>query len=220
MLLPMGQKVRRLPFGIGRGLNLQIDFRHHSKLYLGLYEIELNRHLRRLCYPGATCFDIGGHIGYDALVMARLTGGDVYTFEADEVLCHIIRAAAAANPAYERRIRVVRALVAENADAEGNQMSLDRFIECQGIQAPDVIKIDVEGAEARVLAGAAKILEARRPNLIVETHSPSVEAECVDFLRSRSYAPTVVEARRLLPDYRPAQHNRWLVCAGSGSKTP
>src|SRR4051812_28459222 len=47
-LLPRGSHLRRLPLGIGRGLVLEVDFAHQTKQYLGLYEIEVNKWLRRL----------------------------------------------------------------------------------------------------------------------------------------------------------------------------
>lgn len=214
-LLPMGPGVRRLPLGIGRGLRLEIDFRHHSKLYLGLYEIELNRHLRRLCYPGARSFDVGGHIGYDALVLARLSGSDVVTFEADERLCAVIQRAAASNPGFVERINVVCALVGETVDPTTKRISLDGFVQSQNVEPPDFMKLDVEGAEAAVLRGAQSIFVERRPNLIVETHGAEVERECIQILRGHGYTPEIVSARRWIPDNRPTEHNRWIVCAGN-----
>lgn len=47
-------------------------------------------------------------------------------------------------------------------------MSLDEFAALHA--PPDVIKIDIEGAEARVLAGAARLLAERRPIVICEVH--------------------------------------------------
>lgn len=213
-LLPMGPRMRRLPLGIARGLALEIDFRHHSKLYLGLYEVELNRHLRRLCYRGARCFDVGGHIGYDALILARLSGGDVFTFEADERLCAVIQRAVDANRHYGEKIKIVRAFVAESSDEATNQVSLDAFVRPGDVGLPDLIKIDVEGAEALVLRGAEQILCERRPNLIIETHGSQVEEECLQLLHAHGYTPQTVDPRRLAADHRPEKHNRWLVCRG------
>lgn len=48
-------------------------------------------------------------------------------------------------------------------------ITLDRFVERSG-HIPDLIKIDVEGAELRVLQGAEKILRYFRPALIVGVH--------------------------------------------------
>lgn len=46
--------------GIGRGLRIDAD-KHHTRL-LGLYELELDRSLRRLCRSGYAAFDVGGQL--------------------------------------------------------------------------------------------------------------------------------------------------------------
>src|SRR5213596_2760948 len=68
-LLPAGAKIRRLPWGPARGVRMEIDFSCQTRLYLGLYETEVNRHLRALCRPGFAGFDVGGQSGYDALLI-------------------------------------------------------------------------------------------------------------------------------------------------------
>ena len=52
-------------------------------MVLGTYEPEVAAVLRREIAPGNVCVDIGAHIGYNALLMARLTGkdGKVVAFE-------------------------------------------------------------------------------------------------------------------------------------------
>lgn len=51
---------------------------------------------------------------------------------------------------------------------------LDSFIERPGIRAPNIIKIDVEGAEGLVLDGARKILRQHRPLILMEVHNIQV----------------------------------------------
>jgi hypothetical protein len=48
---------------------------------------------------------------------------------------------------------------------------LDTLVAAEGLPAPDLVKIDVEGAEAAVLDGAAEILQRTRPGLLIELHS-------------------------------------------------
>lgn len=48
-------------------------------------------------------------------------------------------------------------------------ITLDRFVESTG-SIPDVIKIDVEGAELLVLRGAEQVLRHYRPHLIIGVH--------------------------------------------------
>ena len=57
-------------------------------------------------------------------------------------------------------------------------VTLDELIRT-GSPAPDVIKIDVEGAAGEVLAGAQELLDRHRPSLFVEMHlSPRQNQEC------------------------------------------
>jgi FkbM family methyltransferase len=52
--------------------------------------------------------------------------------------------------------------------------TLDAFIEKPGIRPPNVLKIDVEGAEALVLNGARKVLQEHRPLILMEVHNIQV----------------------------------------------
>ncbi len=74
---------RRLPVGIARGVRMRIDFATQTRTYLGLYEIELNRHLRRALRGGMTAFDVGAQHGYDSLVIAKHTRSPVAAFECE-----------------------------------------------------------------------------------------------------------------------------------------
>jgi hypothetical protein len=52
---------------------------------------------------------------------------------------------------------------------EVGTLKLDSYCDAEGIR-PDLIKIDVEGAEGMVLRGAAEVLKRYRPVLVFSTH--------------------------------------------------
>jgi hypothetical protein len=54
-------------------------------------------------------------------------------------------------------------------------------------RAPSVIKIDVEGAEALVLRGAAAVLKHDRPIVIVEIHNADAGRASLKLLRDAGY---------------------------------
>jgi FkbM family methyltransferase len=49
-------------------------------------------------------------------------------------------------------------------------MRLDTLVESRGEKPPDIIKIDVEGAEEMVLRGGERLLKRRHPVLLMEVH--------------------------------------------------
>ena len=53
--------------------------------------------------------------------------------------------------------------------------------------APDVMKIDVEGAEMEVFRGARETLKKAKPTIFLSTHSPELRRDCLDFLRETGY---------------------------------
>lgn len=210
-LLPRGKALRTLPTGIGRGLKLGVDFyRGQTFLYLGLYEVELNRHLKAIAKPGYRSFDVGGQYGYDALLLAKLTGGAVVCIEAEPSLASEIADNVAANPGLAE-INVVTGFVSDSDDEPNVTIDTlaDRYF------TPDLLKIDIEGGEVAALRGATKVLSERRPAILLEVHGREIEWECLAILRAAGYSPpTVVDRRRWLVEARPLEHNRWLIFSG------
>jgi precorrin-6B methylase 2 len=211
--------VRRIPVGLSRGLRLEADPQTTLHVYLGTAEIEIAGHLRRLARPGYLCFDVGSNNGYYAMALARLTGvGAVAVEFAPEGIARI-RRNVARNGALGASVRIVEAYVTNVVDPDQGATTLDRIAEELG-RRPDLLKIDVEGAELTVLQGAENLLAQRRPHVVVETHGREVEAACVEVLRRHGYAPLVRDQRRWLPEGRPNPHNRWLIAIGDPRPGP
>jgi len=164
--------------------------------------------------PGDTVWDIGANIGLFsfAAAVAAGPGGHVLSVEADTVLVGLLRRSAAAGTRYAP-VEVLPAAVAEECGvarffiAKRNRSTshLDGFGTTQtgGIRTtelvptialdwlashfprPDVIKIDVEGAEARVLSGGPAVLRAH-PRIICEVAKENA-AEVSDLLAASGY---------------------------------
>lgn len=67
--------------------------------------------------------------------------------------------------------------------------SVDGLIK-QGYDKPDIIKIDVEGAEYDVLQGAKDTLQQYHPHILLATHDchlPGVQEKCVNLLTELGY---------------------------------
>lgn len=160
------------------------------------------QHLR----PGDTVFDVGAHTGYYSLLASTLVDGEgrVWAFEPDPRNARYLRDNVDANG--RANVRVTEAAVSdergtarfgagtgtgtgrltEGGDIEVRTLTLDGF--CRRRQlVPSAVKIDVEGAEDRVLRGAADTLRTARPVIFLSTHGPEVREACLALLESAGY---------------------------------
>jgi FkbM family methyltransferase len=85
-------------------------------------------------------------------------------------------------------------------------ISLDEFI-ARGNPAPQLLKIDVEGGEAAVLAGAERLLSVHKPLIICEVHHAEAARWIDEWLPARGYRmdwmiPVEQFPRRLLAQAR------------------
>ncbi len=194
---PLGRVLRVVPFLATRYGTKQAPTRIELD---GTYEPDVSAILRSVVQPGWICVDVGAHIGQIALFLAHLVGpeGHVVAFEAHpenaqqlarNVACH----------GFQDRIRIEAKAISDGSDdtvllypgrssreaewnivghdVEGQRTqpafevpatSLDSYFSaCDRI---DLVKIDIEGAEALALAGMKRILRELRPFVLVEFH--------------------------------------------------
>jgi FkbM family methyltransferase len=171
---------------------------------LSEFEPELTAALAEKIESGSTVVDIGANIGIHSRLMSRLCGslGRVIAFEPDPrnikylvantVGCDNVTVVGAAVGAKEdiQRITFVRDGFMAQAAGDSRAPSwrhlgpkiqvttIDGYFESHSdIPAPEVIKIDVEGAEARVLEGMNRTLEVFHPTIICELH-PQIDPNC------------------------------------------
>jgi hypothetical protein len=210
--LPDEIRYHKVALGICRGNYLPLNLRRNLRIFFGLYEMEIAGDVRRFARSGSGCFDVGANHGYYTLALARLAApGHVYAFETEASLCARLRETLALNPGLAPRIEVVNAFLAERTDQSENRVSLDDLVFKKGVRAPDFIKMDIDGPEYEVLRGGTRVLRECRPRLVVETHSPALEANCKHLLESAGYAVRIIRNYRLVREYRPLELNRWLA---------
>ena len=130
---------------------------------------------REAVRPGSVVLDVGANVGSYTLLFAMWTGpeGRVFAFEPAPDAREGLRRHLALNDLADR-VEIVPAA----ADDLAGQMidvkttTIDAFCQERNIR-PDVVKIDVEGAEADVLEGARRVLAQPGVQAFVEFH-PSV----------------------------------------------
>jgi FkbM family methyltransferase len=72
-------------------------------------------------------------------------------------------------------------------------LSLDSWIARSGVARPNVVKIDVEGAEVGVIRGMTETLRSARPTLIIELHG--TQGEVADALDAVGYEHAPIDAQ-------------------------
>jgi Methyltransferase FkbM domain len=209
-------KSRKVWAGVCRGCCVPINLRHQFRWPLGLYEIEIAEFVRAFVGPGDTCYDIGAAEGYYSVCFAKRSapGGLVYAFEPEPAPLRLLRQAVSLNS--DSPIEIVEAAVGAMDASPPRVVSIDSLVMTSKFRPPSLLKIDVEGGETAVLAGAARVIKEHRPWIIVEVHSALLERECAAMLCGWDYDLKPVERKRWLPEFRPIEHNRWLVATPSG----
>lgn len=82
-------------------------------------------------------------------------------------------------------------------------VTLDEFLRGEGVRAPDLVKIDVEGAELIVLAGMRETLRSVKPLLLCELHDTKLDYG--EFVDSIDYRVRVIDGGR--PPLADAERN-------------
>lgn len=195
-----------------RGKKWIIGASRHA-YWLGLYEKDKSKHFSAHIKPGQVIYDVGAHVGYYSLLAATRVGrgGHVWAFEPlpenfaflqqhialnqiSNITCMQTAVAQSSGTTLFRRggTRSTGKLSARGELAVAT-LCLDDLVSGSNALPPDVIKLDVEGAELKALQGAGNVLLASHPKLYVATHSESLHRDCMEYLAGLNYQVTVLE---------------------------
>jgi len=185
--------------------------------WLGSYEMEKCVRFAEAVPAGGVVFDLGGNVGYYTLISAFRAGprGRVFVFEPlprnlDFLRRHLvlnrIENVTVIDAAVSDRTGTVRfaedsstskGRIGEGGALEVKSISLDDWIEKGVLPAPDMLKIDIEGAEYLALQGMRRMLARARPPIFLSTHSGKVHRECLGLLESFGYRVEALDGRPL-----------------------
>ena len=189
-------RLHRIPFGPLRGRRIFVSFEISPRMYLGIHEPWVAGLVVKRAKPGDVIYDIGAHIGYTTLLFAQTVGstGAVHSFEiVPSVAESFLRRTVEANPFTNVVIhnvgisdhdeslllpvgprqmtsldyRAIRGQTMERCRAT----RLDDHVARHGLPAPNLMKIDAEGAEIGVLDGGEELIRSTRPEMIIEFHT-------------------------------------------------
>lgn len=194
-LLAVARLTGRIPSGVGAGLRLE-GTPATREYVTGAAERPVQRVLEGALDEGTVFYDVGANVGFFTVIAARLVGrsGRVYAFEPVPRNLELLRANVRANQF--DTVDVVERAVADRdgfetlrttknpggaslargagrppdvqAHVEVETVRLDGLVERGEIAPPDVVKIDVEGAELAVLRGMKSLLEDQAPDILYE----------------------------------------------------
>ena len=190
------------------------------QMFLGTYEPAESTVVRRTLKSGMTFCDVGENVGWFTLMAARLVGetGRVISFEPGPYAFRRLETTVLRNSLTQ--VRLVNAGLSESEGfldlyepgAYGNYtptmvangggrpitvpiITLDKWLEGSGIEAIDLLKIDVEGHEPKALLGARKWLASGRiKGVLCEFNGPwlreagSSPKELEDLLTSNGFS--------------------------------
>jgi FkbM family methyltransferase len=175
--------------------------------WLGSYEAQKVKAFADALRGKRVVYDLGANVGYYSLIASVLLGrvGHVIAFEPDIQNIVFFRRHLSLNDI--NNIQIVDAAVSDQSGTAvfrqepGRSMgrlsedggvtvrtiALDDFIRESCVPAPDVMKIDVEGAEMCVLRGAERTLAEVQPLIFLATHAARLQQESRAFLSSLGY---------------------------------
>jgi len=183
-----------LSFALINGISCPVD-RHDISVSVpgaatGSWEPHLVACFRRICRQGSIAFDIGANVGYHTLMLAQLVGpgGACYAFEPNSENCRLILLGTEKNGFANVKLMPIAlsdqpgwayfsphigsngGFATRNAElTDGCGVVVPMFmLDDLRLPPPDMIKVDVEGAEYRVLRGAEKSIGRSRPAIVSE----------------------------------------------------
>lgn len=185
--------------------------------WLGCYESDKVRRFAAAISGSRIVYDVGANVGYYSVLASKVLDrtGQVIAFEPDPQNIAFLHRHLEVNGI--ENVQVVEAAVSDrcgeaifqqepsrymgalsqNGTLRVRILSLDDFIRSGAFPSPDVIKIDVEGAEQHVLSGASQTLRSKHPLLFVATHSTALHSDCCQFLKSLGYELEAIDGSSL-----------------------
>ncbi len=183
------------------GLHMKLNLATYPDccMVFGLYELDTTRQMRRLLRPGDWFVDCGANIGYFTLLMARHVGatGQVDAFEPDPMNRATLLANLKSN-ALDTRVRAHDLALGNHGgmvdlfhptQSKSNHGMSSLYPDGSGLDTkfsvqiarlddvlkgvPNLVKIDIEGAELAAIEGMSRMLQSPNPPSLIVEHNPA-----------------------------------------------
>lgn len=194
-----------------------------ASVYLNQIEQKQTSEFLEHTKEGYIVFDIGANVGYYTILASKKVGpnGKVFSFEPvvrnlSYLYRHIISnrlknvfvLPLACADETTLRIFSFGRTIAEGHLIEDNSLNSSSFHYYTYVHTttinefctysnviPDIIKIDVEGAELLVLKGAKQILQKAKPKIFLSIHSEQLEKDCIEYLTNLGYQTLLLDEK-------------------------
>jgi len=211
--------------------HIPVSHAHAGAFPGGLLEVSVQEAMRRLLGPGDVFYDVGANVGFFSLAGARRVapGGAAYAFEPVPENVAAIRDSAVLNgldnleviesaagrAAGHDRLLLIEDLSWSHLESLGSHprtratvdvevVAIDDLVASGRIRPPDLVKIDVEGAEIDVLEGMRRTIEEHRPAIVCELHDTA--RQFVETMDGLGYATSNLEGKGSLLEAPPSVH--------------
>ena len=143
-------------------------------------------------------YDIGSHFGYmvKIAILAGLEDSNIHTFEPDRFRFYVL----SKNNKHDS-IHLNRKFVSDTISK--NSLTIDSYITTH--DPPNVVKLDIEGAEYHALKGMSQTITSHRPVLFVEVHPTYLPTfghqaeDVISFLSDYKYDLQILEGEEWVP---------------------
>lgn len=194
-------------------VTIRIDRQHMPKsliraIYRGDYELPERNAVLRILRKGDRVVEFGGGIGVVSMTAAKVTGpGTVHVFEPQPVACGLIREnakrnalditctnAAVARESGTRTFWATSNIISSNLfggrrDGKGETSTIEvktiAFADIMKAHQPNVLIVDIEGAETEIFAGADL---SNIDVIVIELHPHIVGHDAIDALEAHFVA--------------------------------
>jgi FkbM family methyltransferase len=206
-MIPRDTKVRVLRGPI-RGMKW-VKGAGPNAYWVGSYEVTRLREFANALKQGDVVYDVGANVGIYSLCASLGVGssGCVYAFEPLERNLRYLRQHLTLNDLQNCTVFAsavcdkggTLAFSAAHLQSSMARLSADGEIQVPSttldiciygekrLRSPNVIKIDVEGAELEVLLGSIRAINEFHPMIFLEIHGTELHRDCRDFLLRQGY---------------------------------